>query len=169
MVSALAAGLSPGCVGVPLDNGPYRGDGGYGGYGTYPDDDYEDRVWEQQHRRVSCSEIDARIRADRDKIDRIQPGRHQKARQWYEQDIREAERARQGCRGERRDRWQDHDEGRGSEPKRWRADCDKFRDRIRDDREKMAKIRPGEHKKARQWFEEDIQKAERDLSRCSGR
>src|SRR5713226_2309513 len=89
LASALAAGLTPGCV--PLDNGPYRGDRGYpdsggnGGYGGYPDDDNEDRrIWEQEHRRVSCAEIDERIRDDREKIDRIQPGRHKKARQWFE-------------------------------------------------------------------------------------
>jgi len=179
--SLLAATLAAGCVVPSGGGGPYRDDPYGGGYG-YPNDDYDDRViYQQEHRRVSCGEIEQRIRYDRDKISEIPPGRHQKARQWYVDDIQNAERDLSECRAERREEWRDrqHDrqydrdlerqrerEREAERQRAWqqsRAQCDKLHERIRFDRQKMDEIRPGEHNKARQWYIDDIHNAERDL------
>jgi hypothetical protein len=183
LLCALAAALGPSCTGIPIDNGPYR-DEGYGVYGDR-DEDYRDRaIWESEHRRYSCSELEQRIRYDRDKIDEIPPGRHKKARQWYVEDIQNAERALAECRGDRREDWRDrrYDRDRDRELERQReidrqrererarlearAECDKMRERIRYDQAQIAKIKPGEHHKARQWFIDDIHNAERALANC---
>jgi hypothetical protein len=47
-----------------------------------------------------------------------------------------------------------------------RARCGKIIDRIEYDRTKIDEIEPGRHEKAKQWYIDDIQNAERDLDRC---
>ncbi len=65
--------------------GDYR-DSGYAGYGG------------------QCSQILQRIDLDRSKIDEIGPtGRHRKALQWYQDDLRNAERDLDNCRYGRAD------------------------------------------------------------------
>ena len=39
-----------------------------------------------------------RIATDRQKLDDLEPGRHEKARQWYEDDLHDAERDFDRCR-----------------------------------------------------------------------
>src|SRR5205807_8718998 len=48
--------------------------------------------------RARCGKIIDRIDYDRSKIDEIEPGRHEKAKQWYIDDIRNAERDLDRCR-----------------------------------------------------------------------
>jgi hypothetical protein len=48
--------------------------------------------------RARCGKIIDRIEYDRSKIDEIEPGRHEKAKQWYIDDIRNAERDLDRCR-----------------------------------------------------------------------
>jgi len=48
--------------------------------------------------RAHCGKIIDRIEFDRSKIDEIEPGRHEKAKQWYIEDIRNAERDLDRCR-----------------------------------------------------------------------
>ncbi len=47
-----------------------------------------------------------------------------------------------------------------------RARCGKIMDRIDYDRAQIDQIEPGRHEKAKQWYIDDIQNAERDLDRC---
>ena len=48
--------------------------------------------------RARCGKIIDRIEYDRSKIDEIERGRHEKAKQWYIDDIRNAERDLDRCR-----------------------------------------------------------------------
>ena len=48
--------------------------------------------------RARCGKIIDRIEYDRSKIHEIEPGRHEKAKQWYIDDIRNAERDLDRCR-----------------------------------------------------------------------
>lgn len=48
--------------------------------------------------RARCGKIIDRIENDRDKIAEIEPGRHEKAKQWYLDDIANAERDLDRCR-----------------------------------------------------------------------
>jgi hypothetical protein len=59
----------------------------------------EDRE-RREAQREQCDRIEDRIRFDRAKIAEIDPtGRHQKAEQWYRDDLRNAERDLSRCRG----------------------------------------------------------------------
>jgi hypothetical protein len=57
----------------------------------------------------------------------------------------------------RRDRWRESE---------LRARCGKIMDRIDYDHQKIDEIEPGRHEKAKQWYVDDIENAERDLDRC---
>ncbi len=70
-------------------------------------DDERQEDWRRRERRdderrdqqrEQCAKIEDRIRFDRDKADTIDPAKHPKARQWYIDDIRNAERDLQNCR-----------------------------------------------------------------------
>jgi hypothetical protein len=62
------------------------------------------------------------------------------------------------------DRDHGHDgRGKGDNTK----DCWAIRDRIRYDRDQVAKIEPtGRHRKAMQWYKDDIQNAQNDMRTC---
>jgi len=45
-------------------------------------------------------------------------------------------------------------------------DCGAIRERIRYDGQQAHQIIPGQHAKARQWYEDDIRNAENDLRTC---
>jgi hypothetical protein len=51
--------------------------------------------------RSRCGKIIDRIEYDRSKIDEIEPGRHEKAKQWYVDDLHNAERDLDRCRDAR--------------------------------------------------------------------
>jgi hypothetical protein len=174
-VVALAA-VTPGCL-EGLDPGPRSlgGDGGYGRSSTY--DDEQEAEWERRaHERYACSEIADRIDYDRAKIDEISPtGRHKKALQWYRDDLRNAERDRERCRDAGYTGWQQEKRER-RENKEWQreeqerrrqeqaSECNKMRERIRFDQSKVNEIAPtGQHKKALQWYKDDIANAQRYL------
>lgn len=47
--------------------------------------------------------------------------------------------------------------------------CRKLRERIENDRGRIADIEPsGRHRKALQWFKDDLRNADRDMARCGG-
>jgi hypothetical protein len=171
----LAAALTPGCLEGPgLGPSGLGGTGGYGGSSIYDDDEAE---WERrEHQRYACSEIDDRIDYDRAKIDEISPtGRHKKALQWYRDDLRNAERERERCRDagytgwrkEKRERREDKQWQREEQERRRQEqakECDKMRERIRFDQSKANEIAAtGRHKKALQWYKDDIANAQRYL------
>jgi hypothetical protein len=187
---AFAAAVMPGCIDLEnFDLGP-RSLGSTGGYGSsFPyDDDALDAEWERrEHERYACSEIADRIDYDRDKIEEISPtGRHEKALQWYRDDLRNAERERERCRAagytgwrsEKRERredtqWEREEQRRRRQEQARREqqqraqlsqECDKMRERIRFDQSKVDEIAPtGQHKKALQWYKDDIANAQRFL------
>ena len=66
--------------------------------------DYRDGRYARYGDQGQCSEILQRIDVDRSKIDEIGPtGRHRKALQWYQDDLRNAERDLDNCRYGRAD------------------------------------------------------------------
>ena len=63
-----------------------------------------------------------------------------------------------GCHeNRRRDSWRERE---------FQARCGKIMDRIDFDRQKADEIEPGRHEKAKQWYLDDIENAQRDLERC---
>jgi hypothetical protein len=58
----------------------------------YGHHDYREEV------RERCGSYMDRIASDRQKLDDLEPGRHEKARQWYEDDLHDAERGLDRCR-----------------------------------------------------------------------
>jgi hypothetical protein len=48
--------------------------------------------------RERCGSYMDRIATDRQKLDDLEPGRHEKARQWYDDDLHDAERDFDRCR-----------------------------------------------------------------------
>jgi len=52
--------------------------------------------------RARCGKIMDRIATDHQKLDDIEPGRHEKARDWFENDLRDAEHDLDRCREQRR-------------------------------------------------------------------
>ncbi len=52
---------------------------------------------EIQRRQAKCQQIADRMRIDRAKIAEINPQQHHKALQWYQDDLRNAERDMQSC------------------------------------------------------------------------
>lgn len=180
LTGALAAGLTHACIEIPV-SGRNQRDELYTDYRRYPEEDYG---WypetEQEHAHYPCSKIDERIRNDRAKIAEIDPSKHHKALQWYKDDLSNAERDKAHCRAEERERaWDgehDHERERERERERVRererdharaqAECEKIKERIRFDQAKLAQIPAEQHKKAAQWYRDDIRNAERDLKRC---
>jgi hypothetical protein len=180
-IAFLAAFIVGGVVGCDMpiaDSGGSRpwggGGGGYGGYG-YPDYDRgyaieDERAWEREHRHYGCSEVEDRLRYDRSKLSAIDPSKHHKAAQWYQDDIRDAEQDLYACRGEQRRQadW----ERRQDERRAWerqndqRADCAKLRNRIATDRAKLSQIDPSKHHKAAEWYQDDLRNAEREMAAC---
>jgi hypothetical protein len=174
---AFAASITQGCI-EGTDFGPRSigNTGGYHGSSAY-DDDTQDAEWERrEHRRYACSEIADRIDYDRAQIDEISPtGRHQKALQWYRDDLHNAERDRERCREagytsgwkEKRERREDKQWQRQEQQRRQQEqarECDKMRERVRFDQSKVGEIAPtGRHKKALQWYKDDIANAQRYL------
>ena len=174
---ALAATLTPGCIeGLDLGPSSLGGDGGYRSSSTYYEDEDEAQWERREHLRYACSEIDDRIDYDRAKIDEISPtGQHKKALQWYRDDLHNAERDREKCRDagftgwqqqkrERREdqQWQHEEQERRKQEQA--RECDKMRERIRFDQSKVNEIAPtGQHKKALQWYKDDIANAQRYL------
>jgi hypothetical protein len=184
--------LAAGCIDIPVSDSRYP-DGGYrdDGYRAYPD--YDETQYEQEHRHFPCSQLEERIRFDKDKIATTDPSKHHKALQWFKDDLENARRDRERCRDERddrggwdrerdrereRDRDRDRDRDRAREQERERqnqqerarAECDKIRDRIRNDQHQVATIDVSKHHKAQQWFKDDLRNAERDLQqKCGGR
>jgi hypothetical protein len=169
----LAATLASGCIEGSGLGPSVLGGGGYGHPSIY-DDEAE---WERrEHLRYACSEIDDRIDYDRAKIAEISAtGRHKKALQWYRDDLRNAERDRERCRAagytgwrkERREHREDA-EWQREEQQRRRQElaraCNQMRERIRFDQSKVNEIAPtGRHKKALQWYKDDIANAQRYL------
>jgi hypothetical protein len=59
----------------------------YGRYGYY-----------REEVRARCGSYMDRIATDREKLDDLEPGRHEKARQWYLDDLHDAERDLDRCR-----------------------------------------------------------------------
>lgn len=188
-VLIFAATMAAGCIEVPLSDSTY-GNGGYRneGYRDYPD--YDEAEYQQEHQHYPCSKLEDRIRFDRDKIATTDPTKHHKALQWYKDDLENARRDREQCHDERRDRRDDdreheHDRERDRDRDRdrarqeerdrqrqqdqARANCDKIRDRIRNDQHQIATIDVSKHHKAQQWFKDDLVNAQRDLQRCGGR
>jgi hypothetical protein len=173
---AWVATVTPGCIeGLDLGPSSLGGSGGYGGSSPYYDED--EAEWERrEHQRYACSEIADRIDYDRAKIDEISAtGRHLKALQWYRDDLRNAEREREKCREAGYTGWQQEKRER-REDKQWQREeqerrrqeqareCDKMRERIRFDQSKVNEIAPtGRHKKALQWYKDDIANAQRYL------
>jgi DNA repair ATPase RecN len=171
---AFLAALLSACAGIPLagsdlssDRYPER----------YPDYDraYDDeREWEsREHKRYSCGEIRDRIRLDREKIATIDPSKHHKALQWYRDDLSNAERDMDRCRGEwgraeeeRQDEWRARERRDHERRDQQREQCAKIEDRIRFDREKIATTDPSKHHKALQWYKDDLRNAERDRQNC---
>jgi hypothetical protein len=175
----LAVGLVAGCVPVSTGGPPLSNDA----YG-YPDyarerEYQEEREWEARaHQHYACADIGDRIAYDRQKISEIAPtGRHQKALQWYRDDLQNAERDAEGCRdyrwGERRrqeEEWRARQEDEQARRARDRQRCEQIEQRIRFDRAKIDEIDPtGRHQKAEQWYRDDLQNAQRDLASCRGR
>lgn len=188
-----ASSLLAGCIGVPVSDSGYP-DGGYRdeGYRGYPD--YDDVDVQEEHRHYPCDKLEARIRYDKEKIATIDPSKHHKALQWYEDDLENARRDREQCREERRDydrdrddrdrdrererrrQWEeDRDRERRAEQDRQRregearARCAQIRDRIRNDQHQIATIDASQHHKALQWYKDDLVNANRDLAReCGG-
>jgi len=181
LVGALLTGLTQACTGIPLAGSDLSSDRYPERYpDRYPDYDraYDDeREWERrEHKRYSCGEIRDRIRFDRDKIATIDPSRHHKALQWYKDDLSNAERDMQGCRGEwgraeeeRQDEWRARERRDREQREQQREQCAKIEDRIRFDREKISSADPSRHQKALQWFKDDLRNAERDLQNCRRR
>jgi hypothetical protein len=182
LCAATAAAFMQGCTDLadggrgrgPWDGGGYREspypEGGYGGYGGYDEDE---RVWESEHRRYSCDQVEGRIRYDRDKIASIDPTKHHKALQWYKDDLQNAERDRYECRDYFRERHEQSDWERRenlreqqAQQERQREQCAKIQQRIAYDRQQVATIDPSKHHKALQWFKDDLRNAERDLASC---
>lgn len=182
VAAVLAAALTQACIEVPVSGPGLRDDPYYDSqrypeeYGWYPE-------VEREHDHYPCSKLDERIRYDRQKIATIDPSRHHKALQWYEDDLQNALRDKQHCRGEERERQRDWERERQRNRQRERdleaqrererqraqaraqAECQKNRERIRFDQAKLAQIPPGRHQKAAQWYRDDIRNAERDLQR----
>ncbi len=174
-VAALAAAVSPGCM-EGLDLSPSSTGGGGGYRGTSVDEyDADEREWEhREHERYACSEVDGRIDNDRAKIDEISAtGRHKKALQWYRDDLKNALRDREDCRDagytgwrkEKRERREDQQWQREEQQRKvaeQTQECDKMRERVRFDQSKVNEIAPtGQHKKALQWYKDDIANAQR--------
>ncbi|MBI2964473.1 MAG: hypothetical protein HYY35_12020 [Deltaproteobacteria bacterium] len=182
LAAALAAAWTEACIEVPVSRPVLRDDPYYDSrrypedYGWYPE-------VEREHDHYPCSKLDERIRYDRQKIATIDPSRHHKALQWYKDDLQNALRDKEHCRGEERDRQRDWERERRIDRQRERereaerererhraqaraqAECQKNRERIRFDQAKLAQIPPGQHQKAAQWYRDDIRNAERDLQR----
>ena len=63
-----------------------------------------------------------------------------------------------GCHEHRRrDSWRERE---------FQSRCGKIMDRIDFDKRKIDEIDPGRHEKAKQWYYDDIENAQRDLDRC---
>jgi DNA repair ATPase RecN len=173
-----ASGLGGGTY--PDSRDPYYGspDPYYGrdpyyrpGYGYGQDREYETLAAPP----VDCAKINDRIRFDRQKIAEITPtGQHRKALQWYKDDLQNAERDRDQCGAyesyQRRQREQArHEEQRRqqAEIQRQHAKCQQIADRIRYDQAKITEITPtGQHRKALQWYKDDLKNAQRDMQAC---
>jgi hypothetical protein len=69
-----------------------------------------------------------------------------------------------------RDRWYDRDRRYGwYDRSNYSPACNGLRGRIYNDRAKIAQIEPtGRHRKALQWYKDDLRDAYRDLARCGG-
>jgi hypothetical protein len=69
-----------------------------------------------------------------------------------------------------RGRWYDHDRRNGwYDRSSYSPACNGIRGRIYNDRARIAQIGPtGRHRKALQWYQEDLNDARRDLARCGG-
>lgn len=187
----LTASLATGCIEVPVSDSPYH-DGGYQNEGSRDYPDYDEAEYREEHKHYPCSKLEERIRFDRDKIATTDPAKHHKALQWYKDDLENARRDRERCRDERddrgdwyhernrerdreqehereRDRAQQEERDRQRQQDQQRANCDKIRDRIRNDQHQIATIDASKHHKALQWFKDDLVNAERDLQKCGGR
>lgn len=190
LAGALVAGLTQGCIDIPVSGSGLRQDPYYDerrypyGQRRYPEDDYGGYPEvEREHDHYPCSKVDERIRYDRQKIATIDPSEHHKALQWYKDDLQNALRDKEHCRREehgreweserahrreeerRRDREAERARERERDQARAQAECQKNRERIRYDQQKLAQIPPEQHKKAAQWYRDDIRNAERDLQR----
>jgi len=183
LVAFVAAALIQGCVDIPGGRGlsdesyPYGREPYYGG-GPYSGPDAEiEREWEERQRlRFTCEQVDDRIRFDRDKIATIDPSRHHKALQWYRDDLANAERDADRCRGygggdydhrrEDAERDRERREQAREQREQQREQCEKIAERMRFDRDKIDTTDPARHPKARQWYIDDLRNAERDMQSC---
>ena len=171
--------MALGCIEVPVDSG-----GGYGrtsGYPSYPPPEpaYDERrSWEQEGyaREAQCRQLRDRIDFDRAKLAAGDPTKNPDARQWFRNDIANAERELEGCHGFRREQRDqaDFEREQREHDQRARVDaqrqqCRRMREKIDQDRAKLAQGDPNKNPQARQWFRDDIANNERQIAaNCRG-